>query len=200
MDLITLGAGVAGLFLASVAIVFLSSWILGRSRGGGYSSPGSYRHPREEYSELSEPAPVRRDTRAPVEETAESGTNNSLIQEILSIELPDDVPQGSISGAAGAPGQEKEEKLRDPLVSLIEEFDLTGEEEPEEAGLPEEDPLEELLGGDGEADAAAQVEEKLERRHYSSYPECFGNERGCTRSCDFSEECRRTVEILGEFI
>ena len=194
--ILTVGAGIVGLFFVSVVIVFLSSWILGRSRGG-YSGPANYHSSREKSGELEDSPPLK--SRSHVSEEAESSAmNNALIQEILSVELPDEVPP--------APSVEvetkKPEKPKDPLVSLIEEFDFVeegeiGSETPEES--EDDDSFRELLGEE-EEEPAPEILEEIEKKSYSSYPDCFGNERDCNRSCEFSDECRRTVEILGEFI
>lgn len=200
MDLLTaVGAGVAGLFLASILIVFLSSRILGRSRGGGGYYSSADRVPvSQEFSELDAAPPVRRSTPAR-EESAADTTSNSLIQEILSMELPDE-PSGSTASALQDTVRDKEHKPRDPLVSLIEEFDLSGDSEAkddiQEKTVASEDLFEELLGGGDESAHRAPAEE----RRYTGYPDCFGNTRECEKNCTFSEECRRTVEILGEFI
>jgi hypothetical protein len=197
--ILTVGAGIVGLFFVSVAIVFLSSWILGRSRGySGYSSSANYHPSRREFGELDDSPPLKR-TRSHVSEEAQSSAmNNSLIQEILSVELPDEVPA---TPSAEAETRKKPEKPKDPLVSLIEEFDFTedveiGSETREE---PEDDSFSELLGEE-EEEPVPEILEEIEKKSYSSYPDCFGNERDCNRSCEFSDECRRTVEILGEFI
>ncbi|WP_456474682.1 hypothetical protein [Candidatus Pyrohabitans sp.] len=191
MDLLlTIGAGIAALFLVSVVIVFLSSWILGRSRGCPGKSGAAHHH----YEELDE-LPVRRSTYEP-EETVTSTTDNSLISEIMSVDLPEEFPMGT-----QAPLRAEEEKPSNPLVSFIEGFDFSdaGDGSSETTGIePEDEALRELVGGD---DGVSLSPEVPERESYKSYPGCFGNNfKNCSRNCGFAEECRRTAEILGEFI
>ena len=191
-----LGAGVAALFFVSIAIVFLSSWILGRSRGyAAQSAPIRHRR-HEEFGELDDSPPLGAGGYA-AEEPQGGAAENSLIQEILSVDLPDEVPANA---GAGAQPPSKAEEPKNPLVSLIEEFDFSGESEisrenPEES---EDSSFRELLGE--EEEPAPEILEEIEKKSYTGYPDCFGNKKDCNRSCSFAEECRRTVEILGEFI
>ncbi len=193
--LVTVGAGIAALFFASVVIVFLSSWVLGRShRSYGAAAERYTRH--EEFEELLDTSPPRSSYESE-ETTKPSLTDNSLIQEILSMELSDEAPVSAEESVAV-----EEEPPKNPLVSLIEEFDLSGDDEPvteDATPAPEEDPLRELLGDDGEGFTPASFA-PAEKESYTSYPECFGNQKDCNKSCSYAEECRRTVEILGEFI
>ena len=193
MDLLfTIGAGIAALFLVSVVIVFLSSWILGRSRG----HPGNSGVAQHHYEELDE-LPVRRSTYETEEAPQVTNiTDNSLISEIMSVELPEEFPMGT-----QAPLKAEEEKPSNPLVSFIEGFDFSdvGDDSSETTDIePEDEALRELVGGDEEVSLSPEVPE---RESYKSYPGCFGNNfKNCNRNCGFAEECRRTAEILGEFI
>lgn len=195
-----LGAGIVALFFVSIVIVFLSSWILGRSRGySSYSAPARHYQSREDFSELDE-SPVRSTKSHVTEEISQnSAMDNSLIQEILSVELPDEVPTNVHAGVQ-AP-LKTEEPPKNPLVSLIEEFDFTEDDDSasDEATtevLTDDDSFKELLGEDEEV----PVEIEVENKSYTGYPDCFGNKKDCSKNCNFAEECRRTVEILGEFI
>jgi hypothetical protein len=202
MDLLlTVGAGIAALFFVSIVIVFLSSWILGRSRGySAYASAAQYYSRHEEFGEL-EDSPVRSAKSYTAEETPQNNAmDNSLIQEILSVELPDEVP--SSTHASVQTPLKAEEPPKNPLVSLIEEFDFSEDgdsaSEASTEAPPEDDSFRELLGEDEEVSAPEITE--VEKRSYTSYPDCFGNEKNCNKNCGYAEECKRTVEILGEFI
>lgn len=208
---------IGGVFLFSVIIVLLVSWLMGRS--GSRRRVGEKR--REGSEELlntpPQPPPV---SRGGVEKSFPHGTGmeSDLVKEILSSQVPDSkVEKESRRGgreeesaesmeedeeellADEGPGSQEESYLEDleSFLSMEEKESKTLDEEISS----EEEPVDE---GDlsflydeeaevGEEDAVGNDEDELP----SHRPDCFGREEvylKCSKSCGLGEECRKKVE------